>query len=73
MGLSYHVQASYGVYPISLVYGQEALQPIELEIPIIIAFANDGKIEDAILADKCVKWVLLDNAQILLSVLSDRL
>ena len=47
--------------PFHLVYGQEALHIIELEIPTIRAFANDRKIEDEILADECVKWVLLDN------------
>ena len=36
-----------------LVYGQEDLQPIELEIPTIRDFANDGKITNEILTDEC--------------------
>ncbi|MCO5570256.1 hypothetical protein L7F22_023975 [Adiantum nelumboides] len=51
--------------PFHLVYGQEALQPIELEIPTIRAIKNEGKTEDEILADECVKWVLLDNKRFL--------
>ena len=47
------------------MYGQEALQPIELEIPTIRSFSNNEKIEDEILADECVKWVLLDNKSML--------
>ncbi|MCO5592621.1 hypothetical protein L7F22_046624 [Adiantum nelumboides] len=49
-----------GFTPFHLVYGQEALQPIELEIPTIRAIKNEGKTEEEILADECVKWVLLD-------------
>ena len=38
-----------GLTPFHLVYGQKARQPIELEIPTIRAFANDGKTKDLIL------------------------
>ncbi|MCO5551435.1 hypothetical protein L7F22_004938 [Adiantum nelumboides] len=44
-----------GFTPFHLVYGQEALQPIELEIPTIRAIKNEGKTEEEILADECVK------------------
>ncbi|MCO5606134.1 hypothetical protein L7F22_060321 [Adiantum nelumboides] len=54
-----------GFTPFHLVYGQEALQPIELEIPTIRAIKNEGKTEEEILADKCVKWVLLDKKRFL--------
>ncbi|MCO5584498.1 hypothetical protein L7F22_038426 [Adiantum nelumboides] len=54
-----------GFTPFHLVYGQEALQPIELEIPTIRTIKNEGKIEDKLLADECVKWVLLDNKRFL--------
>ncbi|MCO5581353.1 hypothetical protein L7F22_035234 [Adiantum nelumboides] len=54
-----------GFTPFHLVYGQEALQPIELEIPTIRTIKNEGKTEDEILADECVKWVLLDNKRFL--------
>ncbi|MCO5563101.1 hypothetical protein L7F22_016737 [Adiantum nelumboides] len=54
-----------GFTPFHLVYGQEALQPIELEIPTIRAIKNEGKTEDEILADECMKWVLLDNKRFL--------
>ncbi|MCO5597250.1 hypothetical protein L7F22_051326 [Adiantum nelumboides] len=54
-----------GFTPFHLVYGQEALQPIELEIPTIRTIKNEIKTEDEILADECVKWVLLDNKRFL--------
>ncbi|MCO5586770.1 hypothetical protein L7F22_040712 [Adiantum nelumboides] len=54
-----------GFTPFHLVYDQEALQPIELEIPTIRAIKNEGKTEEEILADECVKWVLLDNKRFL--------
>ncbi|MCO5574887.1 hypothetical protein L7F22_028681 [Adiantum nelumboides] len=54
-----------GFTPFHLVYGQEALQPIELEIQTIRAIKNEGKTEEEILADECVKWVLLDNKRFL--------
>ena len=57
-----------GFTPFHLVYGQEALQPIELEIPTIRAFINDGKFEDEILVEECVKWVLLVDNKRMLSI-----
>ncbi|MCO5557604.1 hypothetical protein L7F22_011170 [Adiantum nelumboides] len=54
-----------GFTPFHLIYGQEALQPIELEIPTIRAIKNEGKTKEEILADECVKWVLLDNKRFL--------
>ncbi|MCO5606643.1 hypothetical protein L7F22_060831 [Adiantum nelumboides] len=59
------VEKANGFTPFHLVYGQEALQPIELEIPTIRAIKNEGKTEEEILADECVKWVLLDNKHFL--------
>ncbi|MCO5574147.1 hypothetical protein L7F22_027927 [Adiantum nelumboides] len=53
-----------GFTPFHLVYGQEALQPIELEIPTIRAIKNEGKIEEEILANKCVKWALLQHLEL---------
>ena len=47
--------------PFHLVYGQEALQPIELEIPTLQARKNEGKKEEDILAEQLLKWVELDN------------
>ena len=47
--------------PFHLVYDQEALQPIELEIPTTRAIECEGKIEGEIVVDECVKCVLLDN------------
>ena len=46
--------------PFHLVYGQEALQPIELDIPTIEAMRNEGKSEEEILANHLLKWVELD-------------
>lgn len=50
-----------GFTPFHLVYGQEALHPIELEIPTLQAIKNEGKNEEEILADQLLKWVELDN------------
>ncbi|MCO5562011.1 hypothetical protein L7F22_015637 [Adiantum nelumboides] len=46
--------------PFQLVYGQKALQPIELEIPTLQASKNEGKNEQEILAEQLLR-VELDN------------
>ena len=51
--------------PFHLVYGQEALQPIELEIPTLALMKNEGKTEQEILTDQILKWVELDGKQTL--------